>query len=376
MAHVTDTAPGTHQRAAPTDPITRWLFMVAALVVGMVLVGGYVRLSRAGLSIVEWDVVTGILPPIGDAAWAESFALYQESPEYRLVNRGMSLGEYQEIFYIEWAHRLIARVVGLLVVIPLLWFMRKGYLSARESLRYWGIVALFGVQGLMGWLMVSSGLRDRPAVSHFRLTIHLLVALALLGIVLWMALDRVRAERTGGAEASPAPRSIGTQLSYGLLAAVVVQIGWGGLVAGLKAGYVSDTWPLMHGRFIPRGMLTTYDPGWTGLFEQVGAHWVHRWFAFAVAALAVALYVAVRSEHPDRPGLRLAANSLVAVLIVQIVLGVSVVIFSVPKWLALAHQGTGVALFCVSLVIVHSVRAQPDLQPVREAAQPSEFVEA
>ncbi|MCP4222272.1 MAG: heme A synthase, partial [Actinomycetia bacterium] len=157
------------RRVLSADPITRWLLMVAALVVAMVLVGGFVRLSRAGLSIVEWDVVTGILPPIGDAAWDQSFAEYQQTPEYRLVNNGMSLGEYQHIFYIEWAHRLIARIIGLMVALPLVWFIRKGFLSVRESLRYWGIVALFGAQGLMGWLMVSSGLRDRPSVSHFRL---------------------------------------------------------------------------------------------------------------------------------------------------------------------------------------------------------------
>ncbi len=358
MAVATHHSTESERRLVPLDPITRWLFMVAALVVLMVVVGGFVRLSRAGLSIVEWDVVTGILPPIGDAAWEESFAEYQQTPEYRLVNRGMSLGEYQEIFYIEWAHRLIARIVGLIVVIPLIWFMRKGLLTFRASLRYWGVVALFGAQGLMGWLMVSSGLRDRPAVSHFRLTIHLLVALALLGIVLWMALDRLRAERLSEPE-STRERLTGVTLPYVLLGVVVAQIAYGGLVAGLKAGYVSDTWPLMGGRFVPRGLLTTYDPGWTGLFEAVGAHWVHRWFALVVAAAAVAVFLHIRREAPDRRVLSVAANLLVSVIVVQIALGVTVVVMQVPKWLALAHQGVGVVLFCVAVVIVHEVRARP-----------------
>jgi len=347
----------------PMDPITRWLLMVAGLVVLMVLVGGYVRLSRAGLSIVEWDVVTGILPPIGDAAWAESFAEYKQTPEYRLVNNGMSLGEYQDIFYIEWAHRLIARVVGLLVVLPLIWFMRRGLVSARDSLRYWGVVVLFGVQGLMGWLMVSSGLRDKPAVNHFRLTVHLLVALALLGIVLWMALDRLRAARSTEGEWVPTERSRGRTLSHVLLGVVLVQIGYGGIVAGLKAGYVSDTWPLMFDRFVPPDMLTTYEPGWTGLFEPIGSHWVHRWFAFVVAAVAVAVFVAVRRENTDRVPLRIATSLLLTIIGVQIALGVFVVLNAVPKWLALAHQGTGVALFCVSVVLVHGVRTRLEPGP-------------
>ncbi|MCP3854090.1 MAG: heme A synthase, partial [Actinomycetia bacterium] len=143
------------------DPITRWLLMVAVLVATMVVVGGYVRLSRAGLSITEWDVVTGVIPPIGDVAWEQSFADYQQTPEYQLINRSMTLAEYQRIFYIEWAHRLIARIAGLLVVLPLFWFLWKGRLSWRSSLRYWAITILFGVQGILGWIMVSSGLRDR-----------------------------------------------------------------------------------------------------------------------------------------------------------------------------------------------------------------------
>ncbi|RLE16538.1 MAG: hypothetical protein DRJ50_14910, partial [Actinobacteria bacterium] len=148
-------------RVGLDDPVTRWLFMVAALVIAMVTVGGYVRLSRAGLSIVEWDVVTGVIPPIGDDAWERSFAGYQQTPEYQIINRGMSLADYQRIFYIEWAHRLIARIAGLLVILPLLWFLWKGLLSWRSSFRYWVIAVLFVAQGVLGWVMVSSGLRDR-----------------------------------------------------------------------------------------------------------------------------------------------------------------------------------------------------------------------
>lgn len=344
------------ERSGRRDPITNWLLMVAGLIVLMILVGGYVRLSRAGLSIVEWDVFSGILPPIGEEAWNETFLIYQQTPEYIKVNAGMSLADYQEIFYIEWGHRLIARFVGLLVVIPLIWFMWKGLLSFRESLRYWGIAALFAFQGFLGWLMVSSGLVDRPAVSQYRLTIHLLAALLLLGIVLWMAFDRMGLGR-GGEASGAASRT----LSWVVLGAVVLQIAYGGLVAGLRAGYVSDTWPLMFGQLVPEDV-------WTDLLGMVGSHWFHRWFAFVVAALVVSLFVVVRREGVEDLRTRAAASWLLGIVGVQIALGVTVVWLGVPKWFALAHQGVGVALFCASLIIAHhltSTSSQP-VQPVLE----------
>jgi cytochrome c oxidase assembly protein subunit 15 len=330
--------------------------MVAALVVVMVVVGGFVRLSRAGLSIVEWDVVTGVVPPIGDAAWEQSFAEYQKTPEFQIMNRGMSLGDYQRIFYYEWAHRLIARIAGLLVVLPLLWFMKKRLLSLRASLRYWAIAALFGVQGTIGWVMVSSGLRDRPTVSHFRLTIHLLAALALLGIVLWIALDRMKVERSVDRLEDEDHADRSRILAWALLGTTVVQIAYGGLVAGLKAGYISNTWPWMLGRFVPRGLLTTYEPWWRNLLEPLGSHWVHRWLAFVVAGLAIAVFIVIRRDHR---ALRAAGDWLLVVVGLQITLGIGVVLFGVPKWLALAHQGIGVALFSISLVITNQVCSAP-----------------
>ncbi|MDJ0953050.1 MAG: COX15/CtaA family protein [Acidimicrobiia bacterium] len=332
------------------DPITRWLLMVAGLIVVMVIVGGFVRLSRAGLSIVEWDIVTGVVPPIGETAWQDSFADYQKTPEYLLVNEGMTLGEYKRIFYYEWAHRLIARVAGLLVVAPLLWFMWKRRLTLRESIPYWIVAALFGIQGAIGWIMVASGLRDRPVVSHFRLTIHLLAAVLLLGLVLWMALDRLRqaGEHEDAPEVSPRARV----LTWVLMAALLVQLAYGGLVAGLKAGHLSNTWPFMFGRLVPADLLSRYEPWWRNLYESLGSHWIHRWLAFVVAAIAVAVVAHLR--HTGTPGVvRRAGTWLLAVVGVQIALGVIVVLLGVPKWFALAHQGVGIIMFCVLLVIAH-----------------------
>ena len=350
---VTRDLPSTDRPAATSDPITRWLLMVAALVVVIVVVGGFVRLSRAGLSIVEWDVVTGVIPPIGEAAWEESFADYQQTPEYQLINEGMSLGEYQRIFYYEWAHRLIARLAGLMVVLPLLWFMWKRRLTLRDSLPFWGVAALFGIQGAIGWIMVASGLRDRPVVSHARLTIHLLAAVLLLGIALWMALNRIR-------DLSPASPRTGNALSktskvlcWALLASLVVQLGYGGLVAGLKAGYISSTWPLMFGRFIPSGLLSTYEPWWENLYQSLGAHWIHRWFAFVVAGLVVAVFASARRDRVSGPE-STALTWLLGVVTLQVTLGVLVVLLGVPKWFALAHQALGVIMFCILLVVVHA----------------------
>lgn len=344
------------REAAPSnplgDPITRWLLMVAALVILLVVVGGFVRLSRAGLSIVEWDVVTGVFPPIGEEAWQQSFAEYQQTPEFRLINSEMNLGDYQRIFYYEWGHRLIARFAGLFVVIPLVWFMWKRGLGLRESLRYWAIAALFGLQGAIGWIMVSSGLRDRPAVSHFRLTIHLLAALLLLAIVGWMALSRIRSHRDPDDPASPLTRT-GRVLSWVLLATVVLQIAYGGLVAGLKAGFMSRTWPLMYDRLIPSNLLTRYEPWWRNLIEPIGSHWVHRWLAFVVAGVGLALIVTALRGRARKRTLRAALLSLAVALTTQVVLGIYVVLLAVPKWLALAHQGVGVIVFCVALVLAH-----------------------
>jgi len=356
------TTRATPEVSRARDPVAVWLFFVAGMIVVMVVVGGFVRLSRAGLSIVHWDVITGVVPPIGHDAWERSFAAYRQTPEYQLVNAGMSLADYQRIFYIEWGHRLIARLAGLLVVLPLVWFVWRRRLTLRESLPYWGIVILFGVQGAIGWVIVSSGLRDRPVVSDLRLTVHLLTALGLLALVLWMALDRTRAPEPAREDGVVAD---GTRMLFGLLlAAVVVQVSLGGLVAGLKAGHVSNTWPLMFGRLVPSNLLSSQGSWFASLFSPLGVHWLHRWFAFVVAALAVIVAVAIRRDSVASPRLRAVATWLVALVVMQISLGVTVVILNVPLWAALAHQGVGVLVFVAALVGVYETRRSTRPAPV------------
>jgi len=317
----------------------------------MVVVGGYVRLSRAGLSIVEWNAVTGVVPPLGEAAWREAFAAYQQTPEGRTVNAGMALPAFQRIYLIEWFHRLLGRVAGLAVVLPLVVFVLRGTIPWRRSLPYWAIVAGFGLQGLLGWLMVSSGLVDRPSVSHYRLAAHLLAALALLAACIWLAMAPDRGDR--GIEDDATARAPLRRLAAAALALVVVQIAWGGLVAGLKAGHAASTWPLMQGRWVPPGLLEGAATPWLSLVESpVGVHFVHRWLAWAVLALAVALAGRAQSERRVlRPAVGLAL--LVAV---QIALGIAVVVTFVPLPLALLHQATGVAIFALAVVAYRRAR--------------------
>ncbi len=322
--------------------VTVWLLTVVALVAIMVVVGGYVRLTRSGLSIVEWNPVSGVIPPIGETAWQEEFAKYQQTPEFRIVNRDMTLAGYQQIFYLEWAHRLIARIAGLIVVLPLAYFLLRRVIPWRASLPYLLIGLLFGLQGFLGWWMVASGLLAAPNVSHFRLTIHLLMALLLLALALWLALNRIHGQ-------SGLRWRHWSVLGGLTLAVIVVQIAYGGLVAGLKAGHISNTWPLMFGTWIPGGLLTVLD-SW--LMSVVAApatvHFIHRWLAFGV--LAAALWLWWRQRKGDSTS---AALWLAAVVLFQIALGVSVVLFGVPLWLALLHQATAVALFAAAIHLNH-----------------------
>ncbi|MCU0507322.1 MAG: COX15/CtaA family protein [Anaerolineae bacterium] len=331
--------------------VTAWLFTVAALVALMVIVGGYVRLTRSGLSIVEWNPVGGVIPPIGEAAWQAEFAKYQQTPEFKLINSTMTLDGYKRIFFLEWAHRLIARVAGLIVALPLLFFLWKGMIPWRKSAPYLAIGALFAFQGFMGWYMVASGLVERPHVSHFRLTIHLLTALSLLGLTLWVALGRIY-------PASERARPQWSAAGLAVLAIIVLQIGYGGLVAGLKAGWVSNTWPLMLGALIPPGLLTALGSWLESLLEApLTTHFVHRWLAFGVLGAAAWFYLRQRGgTDPGAHQIRVSAAALVGVILLQILLGISVVLFSVPVWLALLHQAVALLMFATAIYLNHRLR--------------------
>jgi len=333
-----------------------WLFTVCFFVATLVIFGGYVRLTRSGLSMVEWHVITGMVPPIGETAWQEAFAKYQLTPEFAHVNSAMSVGEYRTIYYNEYLHRMLGRFTGLLFVLPLAWFMMRGRIPWRRSRRFVAIALLFALQGFMGWFMVRSGLIDRPSVSHLRLMSHLLAALALFGLCWWTGLSLWPG--TVDTDALPLHRPPDNQaklfkLSLLLTTLLVVQIAYGALVAGLKAGYASDTFPLMFGHLIPPGLLSTIEPAWRNLFETPATvHFVHRWFAFAVLLCATLLLRAER-RRPPGGGVRRGATTIVGLIAVQILLGISVIWFHVPVAVALLHQATALLLLAVALFLNH-----------------------
>ncbi len=341
--------------------VTTWLFVICGLIMFVVVYGGYVRLTRSGLSIVEWNPISGAVPPIGAAAWEAEFAKYQQTPEFQHINSAMDLNGYRQIFYVEYFHRLIARVAGLVVVIPLFYFLLKGYIPWRKSGIYLFIAALFAFQGFLGWYMVSSGLVDNPAVSHYRLAFHLLGALSLLGLTYWMALQHVNhfPARTPGSG-----KSLPFVLSVVMLVVLLVQISYGGFMAGLKAGWITNTWPLMAGRWVPPDLLNVLEPWWANLLGAAPAvHFIHRWFSFVVLAIAVLVYLVARRRNSPAQ-IAGGARWMVGLVILQITLGISVVWFSVPTWLALSHQALAMGLFLVNVYIGYHLLHEPAAEAV------------
>jgi cytochrome c oxidase assembly protein subunit 15 len=338
----------------PNKTLAIWLLIVCFFIIVLVIFGGYVRLTRSGLSMVEWHVITGMMPPIGETAWQEAFAKYQLTPEFIIINKSMTVDEYKFIYYNEYIHRMLGRWTGMLYVVPLFYFMWKKIILWRKSAFYLIIGLGFAFQGFLGWYMVSSGLVDRPSVSHYRLTAHLVTALGLLGLCWWAVLCNIY-----GSDVIPEDRPArkSTQwLAAGLVSVLMVQISYGGLVAGLKAGHASNTWPLMFGKLIPPGLLSFVEPWWRNLVEvPITVHYVHRWFAFAVLTMAVILYYMARHKGYF-PAIRSGVLAMVGLICVQIALGVGVIWFHVPAWLALVHQGVAISLLMATLFINHRIR--------------------
>ena len=341
---------------APDRSVMRWLCAFCCVVVFLILFGGFVRLTRSGLSIVEWEPVTGVVPPVGHQEWQEAFAEYQESPEFIKVNASMTLEEFRRIFLIEWLHRLVARLAGFSFLIPLAYFVARKRIPARDLPVYAAMGSLFLLQALAGWLMVASGLQDRPSVDHLNLTVHLLLAFLLLSLALWTALDH----RFGSCRLrSPARWSRPSRAAATLVALLVAQITYGGFTAGLKAGYVSNTWPRMFGELVPSALVVSL----TDLIDSpVTVVFIHRWPAFAVLAASLALVTVVDHRHAD-PTIRRGLSTLIVVVIAQILLGIATVLTSISVPLALAHQGGATVLFGICIVLLHRLRSADEERP-------------
>jgi cytochrome c oxidase assembly protein subunit 15 len=331
-----------------------WLLAVAALIFAMVLVGGATRLTESGLSITEWQPVTGTVPPLGEAAWQAEFDKYKTIPQYQKINRGMSLAEFKTIFWWEWTHRLLGRLIGAAFGLPFLFFLWRGWIEPGLRSRLWAIFGLGAVQGAVGWWMVASGLAGRTEVSQYRLAFHLTLACVIYVAIVWTAERLV--ERPAVAVA---PRLRVT--ANVLVVLVLAQIYLGALTAGLRAGLTYNTWPLIDGAFVPSSAHLLFDqPLWRNFFENtLTVQFDHRMMAYTVLLVAL-LHATDALRRQARGPFATWAAVLALAVTLQAALGIITLLSQVPIGLGLAHQG--LALVVLTIASLHAARAAPDLR--------------
>jgi len=339
---------GSAQQAPHHGAVKWWLIVVAALIAVMVLVGGATRLTESGLSIVEWKPVTGTLPPLNEAQWVQAFEGYKAIPQYRELNAGMSLHEFKTIFWWEWSHRLLGRVIGAVYLLPFLYFLWRGAFGAELKKRLWVIFALGALQGAVGWWMVASGLSKRVEVSQYRLATHLVLALLIFASIIW-TLRRLRENA-----ASLAPVRL-KMTGLALLGLTFVQLYLGALVAGLRAGKIYNTWPDIDGGFIPSAArLFFYVPWWRNLFENtLTVQFEHRMVAYTLFAVVVLHVIDAARSRVDRAVLD-GALWLFGIVSLQVTLGILTLLNQAPMDLSLTHQA--VAILVLTLVVFQAER--------------------
>jgi cytochrome c oxidase assembly protein subunit 15 len=331
---------------ASPRPLSNLLFLVSALVFGMVIVGGITRLTESGLSITQWNVITGAIPPLNHSDWTRAFELYRQTPQYKEVAgpAGMTLSGFKFIFFWEWVHRLLGRIVGLVFFVGVGWFAVRREIPRGFGWRLAALFILGGLQGAVGWFMVVSGLEGRTEVSPYRLSAHLLFALFLLSALIWTALDlRALSE---DARTRPARLTLWGALALGVL---FVQLMLGAWVAGFRAGYVSNTWPLMNDRFVPDGIDWSRGVVFAMTHDLYLLHFMHRWWAWVVVATLVLFARKIRKV----PGARKASIAIHSAFGTQILLGILTVISGIAIWLAVLHQATGALLLASTVWGAH-----------------------
>lgn len=330
-----------------TRPVALWLFSCAGLIFLMTLVGAITRLTGSGLSIVVWQPLIGIVPPLSESAWNEMFDLYKASPEYLKKNSWMDLPDFKAIFFWEWFHRLLGRLIGLAYALPLAWFWIRGRIPPNVKPILILILALGGAQGLMGWYMVSSGLVDRPEVSHFRLAAHLGLAIALYALMIWVA-------RSLWGAANPQQISSGLRIhAWVALYAILLTMIWGAFTAGLDAGLIYNTFPHMGEGLIPPEA-GAMSPVWTNAFQNpVTVQFIHRWMGIGSVLILLGYWlrlVDLKTAQTD-------SHALAAMAMLQAGLGIATLLLGVPVWVATAHQGG--ALVLLAILLLHLRRITP-----------------
>lgn len=333
--------------ALPVRPrhknVAVWLLACAAMIFAMALIGAITRLTESGLSITQWDPITGVIPPVTDIAWLEEFTKYKVTPEYALKHSGMTLEQFKHIFFWEWFHRLWGRLIGVVFAVPLIVFIVRRQVPRALIPRLATLFVLGGLQGALGWYMVQSGLKDRPDVSHYRLAAHLSAAVLLYGAILATAVPLFFP--VPAAQRIPAARWLRRHARAALIMVAITMV-WGAFTAGMDAGQAYNTWPLMNGRFAPEEM-GVLDPWWLNPFENTAAvQFIHRWLAMCTA-LMVLSYAWRAVRGPLSPRLRRLAVAAAVVVVAQVCLGITTLLLFVPVGVAAAHQAGALTLMGV-----------------------------
>ncbi len=337
----------------PPRAVIAWLFVCCALIFAMVVVGGVTRLTHSGLSIVEWQPIVGTIPPLSQEDWEALFQKYQQTPEYQQVNKGMSLDEFKDIFWWEYFHRLLGRAIGVVFLVPLIYFAIKRSIDRPLAYKLSVIFILGGLQGALGWYMVQSGLVDDPRVSPLRLTAHLGLAFLIYGALFWIALDLLRMKEP---RLPRDPRLQGPKrFAYALAALVFLMVLSGGLVAGLRAGFAYNTFPLMNGRLVPPELFML-EPWHVNFYSNMATvQFNHRLIAWLLAFFTLAFWLWAQ-RFPLPPRARIAVHGLVALLALQLGLGIATLLLVVPLPLAAAHQAGALCVFTCALWVAHELR--------------------
>ncbi len=338
--------------SAQNRAVAKWLLVCCGLVFAMVVLGGVTRLTGSGLSMVDWRPITGMLPPMSDEEWQRVFDMYRESPEFQKKNSFMDVDDFKGIFWLEYLHRVLGRVIGMVFFLPFVYFLWRGYIRSGEWPKYFAMFALGGMQGLLGWYMVKSGLVDNPAVSQYRLTAHLMAAFLIYGFMFWVALSLLYPP---GAR----QRHAWYGKTVALSALITVTIVSGGFVAGLKAGKIYNTFPMMGEYWLPPGM-TALEPAWRNLFDNLATvQFNHRVLAITTFVIIVVFWSGIRkTELPGR--LSKGVNALLHTAALQVVLGITTLLLIVPIPLAAAHQAVAMLLFTIAVFLCHGLRGTAD----------------
>jgi len=337
-------------RTNPHKPVILWLFTGCFLIFAMVVIGGITRLTHSGLSMVEWNMIVGSLPPASDAEWQVPFEKYKQSPEYQLINNQFTLEEFKSIYWWEYAHRFLGRTISLVFLFPFFYFLIKKKFDRPFLKKMLVLLALGAFQGVLGWFMVKSGLQKEPHVSHYRLAAHLISAFTVFGFTFWYALDLLYPHAIEANETIKKLKRF-TKIMFGV---IVIQIIYGAFVAGLKAGLFYNTFPKMGETMFPETIIS-FEPFWKNFFENpAGVQFVHRYVAYVVFTMVILAWAKTAKPEFSQQQ-KTAANIMLIIVCVQFLLGLLTLLYVVPITLGILHQAGAFALFASSLFFLHSL---------------------